>query len=87
MNKKSVKDTLNDLISIERVIDDMYSESYISSSAKDYYITNYATEQEKEEMKKQEKIEFVFVCCFTALPFLLGFLFLLKESLIKTIMN
>lgn len=44
------------LVPIERVIDDMYSDSCIASSAKDYYINNYATEQEKEEFKRQEAI-------------------------------
>lgn len=45
------------LIPVEKVIDDMYSDSYIASSAKDYYITNYATEQEKEEFRREETID------------------------------
>lgn len=60
------------LVPIERVIDDMYSDSCIASSAKDYYINNYATEQEKEEFKRQEAISnfisilslIIFLCCF-----------------------
>lgn len=59
------------LIPVEKVIDDMYSDSYIASSAKDYYITNYATEQEKEEFRRQETIShffiilsIIFLCCF-----------------------
>lgn len=60
------------LVPIERVIDDMYSDSCIASSAKDYYINNYATEQEKEEFKIQETISnfisilslIIFLCCF-----------------------
>lgn len=58
-------------IPVEKVIDDMYSDSYIASSAKDYYITNYATEQEKEEFRRQETIShffiilsIIFLCCF-----------------------
>lgn len=46
----------SNLIPIEKTIDDMYSDSYIASSTKDYYITNYATEQEKEEFRRQETI-------------------------------
>lgn len=61
----------SNLIPIEKTIDDMYSDSYIASSAKDYYITNYATEQEKEEFRRQETIShffiilsIIFLCCF-----------------------
>lgn len=56
-----VTDGFNYLIPIEKVIDDMYSDSYIASSAKDYYITNYATEQEKEEFRRQETISHFFI--------------------------
>jgi hypothetical protein len=60
------------LIPVERVLDDMYSDSCIASSAKEYYINNYATEQEKEEFKIQETISnfisilslIIFLCCF-----------------------
>ncbi len=59
------------LIPVEKVIDDMYSDSCIASSAKDYYITNYATEQEKEEFRREETIDnfiiilsIIFLCCF-----------------------
>ena len=66
-----VTDGFDYLIPVEKVIDDMYSDSYIASSAKDYYITNYATEQEKEEFRRQETIRLffvilsiIFLCCF-----------------------
>lgn len=53
----------SNLIPIEKTIDDMYSDSYIASSAKDYYITNYATEQEKEEFRRQETISHFLLYC------------------------
>lgn len=60
----------SNLIPVEKVIDDMYSDSYIASSAKDYYFTHYATEQEKEELRKQDKMEFLFSACFLSIPFI-----------------
>ena len=56
----------NNLIPIEKVIDDMYSDS----SARDYYFIHYATEDEKEEIRKQEKMEFLFSACFLSMPFI-----------------
>lgn len=60
----------NNLIPIEKVIDDMYSDSCIASSARDYYFIHYATEDEKEEIRKQEKMEFLFSACFLSIPFI-----------------
>ena len=46
-----------DLIPIERVLDDMCSDtSGVSSAARDYYRMNYATEKEKIEMDKEDRI-------------------------------
>ena len=46
-----------DLIPIERVLDDMCSDtSGVSSEARDYYRMNYATEEEKIEMDKEDRI-------------------------------
>lgn len=60
-----------DLIPIERVLDDMCSDiSGVSSTARDYYRMNYATEDEKEEIRKQEKMEFLFSTCFLSMPFI-----------------
>lgn len=60
----------SNLIPVEKVMDDMYSNSYIASSARDYYFTHYATEQEKEELRKQDKMEFLFSSCFLSIPFI-----------------
>lgn len=60
----------NNLIPIEKVMDDMYSNSWIASSARDYYFIHYATEDEKEEIRKQEKMEFLFSACFLSMPFI-----------------
>lgn len=46
-----------DLIPIERVLDDMCSDtSGVSSAARDYYRMNYTTEEEKIEMDKEDRI-------------------------------
>ena len=46
-----------DLIPIERVLDDMCSDtSGVSLAARDYYRMNYATEEEKIEMDKEDRI-------------------------------
>ena len=46
-----------DLIPIERVLDDMCSDtSGVSSAARDYYRMNYVTEEEKIEMDKEDRI-------------------------------
>lgn len=48
-----------ELIPIEQVLDDMYSDSAVSLSARDYYYMYYATEAEKIEMDREDKICFV----------------------------
>lgn len=58
------------LIPVEKVVDDMYSDSFISSKAREYYINHYATDQEKEELRMQEKMEFLFSACFLSIPFI-----------------
>lgn len=58
------------LIPVEKVVDDMYSDSSMSSKAREYYINHYATEQEKEELRIQEKMEFLFSACFLSMPFI-----------------
>ena len=57
----------NDLIPVERVLDDMYSDSFISTSARDYYYLNYATEDEKAEMDFEDKIQGIICWVFSAL--------------------
>lgn len=52
-----VKEDDDKLIPVTRVIDDMYGDnSLISNSAKEYYIEHYATSEEKEEIKKEDRL-------------------------------
>lgn len=44
-------------VPVEKVIDDMYSDNAVSSAARDYYYTNYATEGEKAEIDREKRIE------------------------------
>lgn len=46
-----------ELVPLERVLDDMYSDrSGVSLPARDYFRENYATEEEKIEMDKEDRI-------------------------------
>lgn len=45
-----------DKVPIDKVLDDMYNpNSAVSSSARDYYYLNYATEEEREEMNAEDR--------------------------------
>ena len=58
-----------DLIPIERVLDDMCSDiSGVSSAARDYYRMNYATEEEKIEMDKEDRIVNKFTAIALIIP-------------------
>lgn len=60
-----------ELIPIEKVLDDMYSDSFIASSARDYYYSHYATDKEKAEMDFEDKIQNA-VCCLFAVLIIAG---------------
>jgi hypothetical protein len=45
-----------DLIPILQVLDNMYSDSYISLAARDYYYLHYASESKKRSMDIEDKI-------------------------------
>ena len=58
-----------DLIPIERVLDDMCSDtSGVSSAARDYYRMNYATDEEKIEMDKEDRIVNKFTAIALIIP-------------------
>lgn len=46
-----------DLIPKVQVIDDMYSDSYISFSARKYWYQHYATPEEQKRMDLEDKIQ------------------------------
>lgn len=51
------KEKEEELIPVEDVLDDMYSDlGIISDSARAYYYTHYATEEEKREMDREDEI-------------------------------
>ena len=45
-----------DLVPISQVLEDMYSDGYIASVARDYYYENYASESERKSMDIEDKI-------------------------------
>ena len=56
----------NDLIPIEKVIDNMYSDkAIVSDMTKDYYKENYADENELKTMELEDKVSNVFTTIFS----------------------
>ena len=46
-----------ELVPVEKVLDDMYSDkAMVSSMARDYYYENYADDEEREQMDFEEKV-------------------------------
>jgi len=45
-----------ELIPIDQVIEDMFSDGYIAWVAREYYYSNYASERERLQMDKENKI-------------------------------
>lgn len=53
-----------ELIPVEHVLDDMYSNSGVESAARDYYYLNYATDEEKRIMEFEDKVATIVSCAF-----------------------
>lgn len=62
-----MKSKNEELVPIEKVIDDMYQDKgLVSLAARDYYYLNYATELEKAEMDFEDKIQnIISICLFS----------------------
>jgi hypothetical protein len=58
------KNKKDELIPLEQVLDDMYSNGYISSAARDYYYFNYASESEHLKMDREDKIQTIIAIVF-----------------------
>lgn len=70
-----------EMIPVEKVLDDMYSSNgMISSAARSYYYIHYATEEEKQQMDREDKIEkIVSVLCTGIIGILvIGFIILVS---------
>ena len=51
------KEKEEELITVEDVLSDMYSDlGIVSDSARDYYYIHYATEEERMEMDREDEI-------------------------------
>lgn len=56
-HKYEIKKTKEkELVPVEQVLDDMYSDGYAQSAARDYYYQHYATPEEQEAMRREDKI-------------------------------
>lgn len=59
------------LVPVEQVLDDMYSDGYAQSAARDYYYRHYATPEEQEMMRREDKMTdrccALFWLCYIAL--------------------
>lgn len=63
----------DELIPIEQVLADMYADKgIISSAARDYYKTYYATEDELIIMKREERLETIAAYLFILSPVIVG---------------
>lgn len=49
-------DRKDDLVPIERVLDDMCLNSGVESAVRDYYYLNYAKDEERKQMDFEDKI-------------------------------
>lgn len=67
----------NKLVPVEQVLDDMYSDGYAQSAARDYYYQHYATTEEQAMMRREDKI--ADRCCAL---FWLGYIGLIVTAII-----
>lgn len=51
-----------DLIPLDRVLNDMYSDGIVADAARSYYYQHYATEEERKVMDREDKMHKV--CAF-----------------------
>lgn len=54
--EEAVVQKSNKLVPVEQVLDDMYQDGYAQSAARDYYYQHYATPEEQEMMRREDKI-------------------------------
>ena len=47
---------MNNKVPLEQVLKDMYTNSGVESAARDYYYKVYATDEERKEMDREDKI-------------------------------
>ena len=78
-----IENTDKDLIPVEKVLDDMYSDkSFVSQAARDYYYLNYADDIEKSYMDHEDKQNNKIVTVFW-----LGYLSLIVFSFIFSMLK
>lgn len=72
-----------DLLPLEKVLDDMYQDKgIVSMAARDYYKLHYATEEEKRAMDRQDKITTIFAASIW-LFLIAGFVFCIISEVLK----
>ena len=48
---------MRELVPVDQVLDDMYSDtSGVSSAARDYYYIHYATEEQRQQMDREDRL-------------------------------
>lgn len=70
-------------VPLDRVLDDMYDPNGgpVSWAAREYYYKNYATDEEREAMDREDRTEYIIAIIF-ALMLLAGFVLAVVATLI-----
>ena len=55
---------MNNKVPLDQVLKDMYTNSGVESAARDYYYREYATDEERAQMDKEDRITSIFTMCF-----------------------
>lgn len=54
----------NNKVPLEQVLKDMYTNSGVESAARAYYYEEYATDEERKQMDREDKITRIIGICF-----------------------
>lgn len=70
-------------VPLDRVLDDMYNPNggLVFQAAREYYYKNYATDEEREAMDRENRMEYIIAIIF-ALMLLAGFVLAVVATLI-----
>lgn len=70
-------------VPVTKVLDDMYNPNggLVSQAAREYYYKNYATDEEREAMDREDRMEYIIAIIF-ALMLLAGFVLAVVVTLI-----
>lgn len=56
---------MNNKVPLDQVLKDMYTNSGVESAARDYYYREYATDEERKQMDREDRINSMISGCIT----------------------